>query len=83
MEAAHVRMVDRSVGKRSTGMAEKPDDKWALPLCTAHHRSQHETSEKEFWAGWEKDPVKLALALWDAQSDYMLASEIIRGQIRI
>ena len=80
IEAAHVRMADRSVGKRSTGMGEKPDDKWTLPLCTTHHRRQHEGNEAQFWSDCEKDPVKLALAIWDARDDYSRASEIVDEQ---
>ena len=81
-EAAHVRMADRSIGKPICGIGIKPDDKWCLPLCSTHHRAQHEQGEKKFWLGWEKDPVKLALAIWDARDDHYKASEIIRGQIR-
>lgn len=36
-DAAHIRMSDAEwgghYGKRATGMAEKPDDCWAVPLC--------------------------------------------------
>ena len=30
-------------------MAEKPSDKWAVPLCNRHHREQHGMNEMDFW----------------------------------
>jgi hypothetical protein len=44
------------------GMAQKADDRWALPLCAAHHRELHSMSEREFWASnGGIDPYALAL----------------------
>lgn len=41
-DAAHIRMSDAEWGghwnKRSTGMGEKPSDRWALPLCRQSYR---------------------------------------------
>ena len=41
-DAAHIRMSDAAWGghwgKRSTGMQEKPSDRWALPLCRPSYR---------------------------------------------
>ncbi len=62
-EAAHIRMPSLLHAKRPTGMAEKPDDKWALPLCNLHHREQHSTSEVFFWSLRGIDPFLLAISL--------------------
>lgn len=63
-EAAHIRMACPEIGKRETGMQEKPDDKFAVPLCSWCHRdgenAQHKTDEKVFWAMWEIDPFLIA-----------------------
>ena len=63
-EAAHIRMGNITRGKRPTGMAEKPDDKWAVPLCAGCHRtddeSQHSIGEEHFWRGWGRNPFQLA-----------------------
>lgn len=62
-EAAHIRVGSIGHGKRDTGMAEKPSDKWTLPLCNAHHREQHETAEMAFWKKYGIDPFMLAITL--------------------
>ena len=43
VQAAHIR-----IGFRA--MAKKPDDRYATPLCAAHHREQHGMNEALFWA---------------------------------
>jgi hypothetical protein len=63
-EAAHIRYADLAAGKRSTGMGEKPDDAFVVPLCGGCHRQQHTTNERKWWALNGVDPVKVALALW-------------------
>jgi Protein of unknown function (DUF968) len=62
VEAAHIRFGDRRAAKRPTGMGEKPDDRWALPLCGKHHRKQHEIGERLFWY-LSGDPIFVAMAL--------------------
>jgi hypothetical protein len=43
-------------------MAEKPSDKWTLPLCNQHHREQHDHGDElAFWAEYGIDPFALAL----------------------
>jgi hypothetical protein len=37
-EACHIRVGSIGHGKRDTGMAEKPSDKWTVSLCNWHHR---------------------------------------------
>ena len=68
IEAAHIRMANLELGKRETGKQEKPDDKWAVPLCSWCHReapdSQHNSNEAEFWARFELDPFAIAQALY-------------------
>lgn len=75
-EAAHIRMGDPSVGKRSTGMGEKPSDIWVLPLCGKCHREQHNVVEWAFWKHRNIDPHKKALALWAATGDHELGEQI-------
>lgn len=62
-EAAHIRTEHRGHGKRYTGMAEKPADKWTVPLCNKHHREQHTMNEMAFWKKYGIDPFMLAITL--------------------
>lgn len=63
VEAAHIRTGSIIHGKPITGMAEKPSDKWTLPLCGLHHREQHATNEMLFWALHGIDPFVLAIKM--------------------
>lgn len=64
-DPAHLRSAARQYGKRSTGMAEKPDDKWVLPLCRTHHEDQHRNNELNWWARMGfPDPFAVAQALY-------------------
>ena len=63
VEAAHIRTGSIPHGKRSTGMQEKPSDKWAVPLCKVHHDQQHSMNEMKFWAMHRKDPFMIAIGL--------------------
>lgn len=62
-EAAHIRTASLAHGKPHTGMAEKPSDKWALPLCNRHHTEQHTMNELAFWKQYGIDPFMLAIKL--------------------
>jgi hypothetical protein len=63
-EAAHIRTASLEHGKLHTGMAEKPSDKWAVPLCNRHHREQHDFgNELKWWASKGLDPFLLAITL--------------------
>ena len=62
-EAAHIRTGSINHNKRSTGMQEKPSDKWTVPLCNKHHREQHSMNEMAFWKKYGKDPFMLAMTL--------------------
>ena len=65
---AHLRMPSAEHGKRETGGAEKPSDRWCTPLCDDHHRDnspigQHRIGERKFWENLKVDPFALCLAL--------------------
>lgn len=62
-EAAHIRTGSIGHDKPNTGMAEKPSDKWVLPLCNRHHREQHTMNEMAFWKSYGIDPFMLAITL--------------------
>lgn len=66
--AAHIRIANREIGKRECGMGEKPDDRYAVPLCTGCHiddrDAQHKGSEQAFWTRIGKDPFKIAARLY-------------------
>lgn len=79
VEAAHIRMADPSYGKRETGTAERPDDRWVVPLSPAMHREQHSGSEAEFWTRHGIDPCKVALALYAVTGDDQQADIILRN----
>lgn len=80
IEAAHVRMASPVHGKRECGKAEKPDDRWALPLCNVHHTQQHTFGEQQFWHSLSLNPCDLALAIWGCTGDDDMAETIIRLQ---
>ncbi len=67
-EAAHIRYGSLLHGKRDTGMAEKPDDRWTVPLCASCHRTsqgaQHKSNEKQWWARLGIDPLATAAFLY-------------------
>ena len=75
-EAAHVRMSDGRINKPITGNSIKPDDKYTVPLCSKHHREQHDMNEREFWDLHQKDPILIALYLYSCE-DNEEAEEII------
>jgi hypothetical protein len=62
-EACHIRVGSINHDKRETGMGEKSDDKWTVPLCNYHHREQHSMNELAFWKAYNIDPFLLAITL--------------------
>lgn len=80
-EAAHVRYADPRAAKRPTGMGEKPDDAFAVPMCGRCHREQHGGKERTFWASLGIDPVFVGLALKNISGDHA-AGEMIVAQNR-
>lgn len=82
-EAAHLRAGDEFYGKRPTGMGEKPDDKWTLPLCWEHHQGdQHRGNEMAFWRRHGINPFVLALTLYAHSGDHELADQVLSAQRR-
>lgn len=61
-DAAHLRASSYQYGKSITGVGQKPDDKWALPLKHQHHMQQHAYGDERTWwaAHGVPDPFKLA-----------------------
>lgn len=49
-------------------MGERPDDKWAVPMCRSHHRigrdSQHANNELQWWMSHGKNPFETAIAYY-------------------
>lgn len=78
VEAAHVRYGDWRYGKRDTGGQEKPSDKWSLPLCSEHHKAQHNDNERAWWEAQGIDPLLVATLLFSAREDEERAEAIIR-----
>lgn len=67
VDPAHLRACNPLVGKRETGVSEKPSDHWLSPLCREHHEAQHAMGEFSFWSSYGIDnPFQLALALFAA-----------------
>lgn len=67
-QAAHVRFGNPAIGKRNSGIGEKPSDCWAVPLCADCHldspEAQHQIGERAFWARIGIDPFALATRLY-------------------
>lgn len=49
VQAAHIRFSDFKVGRVNPGGARKSDDRWANPLCEAHHAAQHARGDERAW----------------------------------
>jgi hypothetical protein len=70
-EAAHVRLSCAEVGKINPGVGQKPDDRWAAPLCHKHHMQQHDMGDEEgFWIEVVGiNVIALCLDLYGARDD--------------
>lgn len=81
-EAAHIRMSDARYAKRGTGGAERPSDRWAVPMCPHHHRTgpdaQHSMNERVFWEHQGIDVIVVAAALHAFSGDEEAAELILR-----
>ena len=86
-EACHVRYGSPAHGKRETGMQEKPDDAFVVPLTTHEHRTgpeaQHANVEEAWWRARGIDPLDIALRLWAASGDDERGDAIIREANKI
>lgn len=76
-DACHVRYGSIFHGKRQVGMAEKPSDRWTVPLCRAEHTRQHSMDEEAYWRAVNIDPLTVAALLWSASGDTEAALQII------
>src|SRR5437016_3362084 len=64
-DAAHIRAGSIRYGKDYTGMQQKPDDRWAVPLRHDHHMAQHQYGDEVgWWAAHGLDPFKLAIGYY-------------------
>lgn len=80
IEAAHIRFGDIAYGKRQTGMGERPDDCWCLPLAAhVHHYEQHKMNERAFWLQHEIDPILIAALLFCHSGDDHAGTTVIRN----
>lgn len=76
-EACHIRAGSAVHRKKHTGMAQKPDDFWTLPLTPAEHREQHSENELEFWRKYGIDPFDLAQKLYEVSGDIEAAKQLL------
>ncbi len=77
-EACHLRAGSPIYRKKRTGLRQKPDDSWTLPMTPEEHRAQHAMNELEFYRqhGIE-DPFALCLKLYEATRDFEAGKLII------
>lgn len=59
VEAHHPRV--GSINDPQPGMAQRANDRWALPLCGRHHRELHSVGDRQFWASLGIDPIALSM----------------------
>jgi len=57
-EAAHVRL------GTDGGMGMKPGDNWTIPLCSDHHREQHQIGEASFQERYQIESIPTAEKFW-------------------
>jgi hypothetical protein len=79
-EAAHVRFASAAHGV-SSGMAKKPPDRLALPLCAGCHRldrnAQHQGDERLFWLRLGIDPHLLCERLYAQRGDLVAMRAVV------
>jgi len=78
-ECAHVRFSDARAAKPESGMGRKPEDCWTVPLCSRHHRDQHDMGEVAFWNKHGIDPIFVCLALWRVSGNHELGEKILEA----
>lgn len=80
-EACHIRMSDARVEKVNPGVAAKPSDKWALPMCGRHHRAQHTAGdERQFWQDLNLDAIFIAQQLYAVSGDHEAGCRVVEKQ---
>lgn len=65
IEAAHIRSPSLRHDKPLTGLGVKPDDRWCVGACNAHHRQQHSMNEMAWWRSIGLDPFTTAEGLFN------------------
>jgi len=76
-EACHIRIGSAVHRKKHTGMGQKPDDAWTLPLTPDEHKRQHSENELLFWRSHGVDPFELAIKLYEVTGDIEAGKQII------
>jgi len=59
------------------GVAMKPGDRYAVPLCSACHAKQHRVGELTFWSALRFDPINVALRLWTVSDDLKVGERTV------
>lgn len=82
-EAAHIRAGSALHRKKHTGIGQKSDDSWTLPLTKEEHRdgpeSQHaHGDELEWWRSHGIDPFELAIRLYEVSGDIEAGIRIVK-----
>lgn len=76
-EACHIRYGDPTYRKKRTGMGQRPDDAWCLPMTSDEHRSQHDANEAAWWKDRGIDPLAVARDLYAISGDTEAAKVIL------
>lgn len=76
-EACHIRIGSAVHRKKHTGMGQKPDDSWTLPLTPDEHKRQHSQNELLFWRSHGIDPFELAIKLYEITGDIEAGKRVI------
>lgn len=82
-EACHIRYGNPLYKKKHTGMGQKPDDAWTVPMTPDEHRGQHSGNEREFWLSQGIDPLNIAADLYAVSGDEEAAIKIILNARRV
>ena len=77
-EACHIRTGSAIHKKKHTGLGQKADDSFTLPLLPDEHKAQHAGNEMEFWRSHGIDPFELAIKLYENTGDATKCIEILR-----
>lgn len=79
-EACHIRTGSAVHKKKHTGMGQKADDSFTLPLTADEHKAQHAGNEMEFWRSHGIDPFELAIRIYENTGDLTRCIEILRSK---
>ena len=82
-EACHIRIGSAIHRKKHTGMGQKPDDCWTLPLTSTEHKQQHAENELLFGRSHGIDPFELAIKLYEISGDTEAGKQIIASARRL